>query len=123
MLPMISGMDEETPFQNPRTPWSLPNVSPHPMTKRTSSVELAPASSSLPAATSSPTTTCRRREKIEVVVDVSGATRSYNAEVIGADPLTDVALIKINAPNLTPAVIGDSSRLRVSDIVLAAGAR
>ena len=61
-------------------------------------------------------------KKIEVAVDVNGSTKTYNAEVVGADPLTDVALIKINAPGLKAAVIGDSSHLRVGDIVLAAGA-
>ncbi len=61
-------------------------------------------------------------KKIEVMVDVDGGTKSYTAEVIGADPLTDVALIKIDAPGLKAAVIGDSSQIRVGDVVLAAGA-
>ncbi|WP_395744392.1 Do family serine endopeptidase [Prosthecobacter sp.] len=61
-------------------------------------------------------------KKIEVDVDDNGATKSYKAEVIGTDPLTDVALIKIDATGLKPATLGDSSKLRVGDIVLAAGA-
>lgn len=61
-------------------------------------------------------------KKIEVSVDVDGSKKNYTAEVIGADPLTDVALIKINATGLKPATLGDSSKLRVGDIVLAAGA-
>ena len=61
-------------------------------------------------------------KKIEVAVDVNGSTKNYTAEVIGADPLTDVALIKINAPGLKAATLGDSAQLRVGDIVLAAGA-
>ncbi|HRH95844.1 MAG TPA: trypsin-like peptidase domain-containing protein, partial [Prosthecobacter sp.] len=61
-------------------------------------------------------------KKIEVAVDIDGSTRTYKAEVIGADPLTDVALIKIDATGLKPATLGDSSQLRVGDIVLAAGA-
>ncbi len=61
-------------------------------------------------------------KKIEVDVDTEGSSHTYTAEVIGADPLTDVALIKINATGLKPATIGDSSKLRVGDIVLAAGA-
>jgi len=61
-------------------------------------------------------------KKIEVDVDTDGTTQTYTAEVIGADPLTDVALIKINATGLKTATIGDSSKLRVGDIVLAAGA-
>jgi len=61
-------------------------------------------------------------KKIEVAVDINGSTKNYTATVIGADPLTDVALIKINATGLKPATLGDSSILRVGDIVLAAGA-
>ena len=61
-------------------------------------------------------------KKIDVDVDENGSTRTYRAEVIGTDPLTDVALIKIEATGLKPATLGDSSKLRVGDIVLAAGA-
>jgi serine protease Do len=61
-------------------------------------------------------------KKIEVEVENNGTTKTYQAEVIGTDPLTDVALIKIDATGLKPATLGDSSKLRVGDIVLAAGA-
>ncbi|HRK13442.1 MAG TPA: Do family serine endopeptidase [Prosthecobacter sp.] len=61
-------------------------------------------------------------EEIQVAVEHNGSSKNYNAEVIGADPLTDVALIKIEASGLPTAVIADSDRLRVGDIVLAAGA-
>jgi len=61
-------------------------------------------------------------KKIEVAVDVNGSTKNFTAEVIGADPLTDVALIKIKAPGLKAATLGNSANLRVGDIVLAAGA-
>ena len=62
-------------------------------------------------------------DKLEVAVDASnGSTKTYLAKVIGRDPLTDVALIKIDTTGLSPAVISDSAKLRVGDIVLAAGA-
>lgn len=61
-------------------------------------------------------------KKIEVSVDTNGSTKNYLATVVGTDPLTDVALIKIEATGLKPATIGDSSKLRVGDVVLAAGA-
>ncbi|MFC5454698.1 Do family serine endopeptidase [Prosthecobacter fluviatilis] len=61
-------------------------------------------------------------KKIEVAVDVNGSTKTYRAAIIGTDPLTDVALIKIEATGLKPAILGDSSKLRVGDVVLAAGA-
>ena len=61
-------------------------------------------------------------KKIEVAVVVGDDTKTYTAVVIGADPLTDVALIKIDATGLKPATLTDSSKLRVGDVVLAAGA-
>lgn len=61
-------------------------------------------------------------DKIEAVIEVNGVTRTYLAKVIGTDPLTDVALIKIDATGLPQATLGDSDKLRVGDIVLAAGA-
>lgn len=48
--------------------------------------------------------------------------KEYDAKVIGKDPKTDIALIKINAKNSLPiAVIGDSDKLEVGDWVLAIG--
>lgn len=61
-------------------------------------------------------------DKIEAVVEVNGSTRTYLAKIVGTDPLTDVALIKIDANDLPQATLGDSDKLRVGDIVLAAGA-
>ncbi len=61
-------------------------------------------------------------EKIEAVVETAGGSRTYLAKVIGTDPLSDVALIKIDATGLPQATLGDSDQLKVGDIVLAAGA-
>ncbi len=47
--------------------------------------------------------------------------RELDAEVIGSDPKTDVALIKIDAKNLTPIRMGDSDKIRVGEWVLAVG--
>jgi serine protease Do len=47
--------------------------------------------------------------------------REFKARVIGADPKTDVAVLKIDASNLQTVVIGDSERLQVGDYVLAVG--
>jgi serine protease Do len=60
--------------------------------------------------------------KIEVLVTRDGETKPYEAKVIGTDPPTDVALLKIEATGLPQATIGDSDKLRVGDVVLAAGA-
>lgn len=47
--------------------------------------------------------------------------RTFVGEVIGADPATDVALVKVNGDNLPFAVLGDSEKLKVGQIVLAIG--
>jgi len=57
----------------------------------------------------------------EVVIKLNDK-REFRAKVIGKDDRTDVALIKINADNLPAVRIGDPSRLRVGEWVLAIGA-
>ncbi len=61
---------------------------------------------------------------------VSGATKiivktidgkKYKAKLIGSDPKTDLAVIKIDAKNLKPITITDSSKVEVGDLVLAVG--
>ena len=56
-----------------------------------------------------------------VMVSLQTDRRDYEARVVGADPQTDVALIKIDARGLKPVTIGDSSKLRVGDVTLAIG--
>lgn len=48
--------------------------------------------------------------------------RELPAQVLGIDPLTDVAVLKVEASNLPTAVLGDSSQLQVGQWVLAIGA-
>jgi serine protease Do len=47
--------------------------------------------------------------------------REFKAKVIGTDPKTDVAVIKIEAGNLPAITVGDSSKLHIGDQVLAIG--
>ena len=47
--------------------------------------------------------------------------RTFKAKVIGTDPSTDVALIKIDATDLQPITIGNSDNLKVGEWVLAIG--
>ena len=47
--------------------------------------------------------------------------KKFRATVIGSDPAHDLAVIKIDAPNLTPAVLGDSKNLQVGQKVYAIG--
>ncbi|NLT69961.1 MAG: Do family serine endopeptidase [Verrucomicrobiaceae bacterium] len=57
----------------------------------------------------------------EIKVTLSSNKREYPATLIGADPQTDVALIKIEAKDLPFVTIGDSSTLQVGDVALAVG--
>ena len=47
--------------------------------------------------------------------------RKVSAQVVGLDPLTDLAVIKTAVPNLPPATLGDSRTLKVGDTVVAIG--
>jgi serine protease Do len=50
-----------------------------------------------------------------------GDKREFKAKVIGADPKTDIAVLKVDASNLPTLPLADSSKARVGDIVLAMG--
>jgi Do/DeqQ family serine protease len=50
-----------------------------------------------------------------------GDKREMRAQIVGVDPSTDLALLKINANNLPTMPWGDSSRLKVAEWVLAIG--
>ena len=47
--------------------------------------------------------------------------REFSARIIGTDPTTDLALIKVNASNLPAITIGNSDKLKVGEWVLAVG--
>jgi serine protease DegS len=47
--------------------------------------------------------------------------RTSNAEVVGTDPETDIALLKINLDNLPVITVADSEKLEIGDVVLAIG--
>lgn len=47
--------------------------------------------------------------------------REYDAEVVGTDPLTDLAVIKIEANDLPEAYLGDSDQIKVGQWVMAIG--
>jgi Do/DeqQ family serine protease len=57
-------------------------------------------------------------EKVEVVLNDK---REYSAEVIGRDPNTDLALLKVNAKNLPFIYYGNSDEVKVGEWALAVG--
>ncbi len=47
--------------------------------------------------------------------------REVSAEVVGADPLSDLAVLRSDSADLVPAVLGDAEDLRVGQLVVAIG--
>jgi len=47
--------------------------------------------------------------------------REFKAHVVGRDPKTDIALVKIDADHLPAISLGDSSKVQVGDVVFAIG--
>lgn len=56
--------------------------------------------------------------EIEVILNDNS---TYTATIIGADPSTDIAVLKIEATGLTPIPLGNSDELHVGEWVLAVG--
>ena len=56
----------------------------------------------------------------ELTVDMADGHK-YSAKVVGADPKTDIAVVKIEAAGLPAVTFADSDKLRVGDVVFAVG--
>jgi serine protease Do len=61
------------------------------------------------------------RDAKDVTVKL-GDRREFTAKVLGSDPSTDIAVLRIDAKNLPTVRIGDARQLEVGDPVLAIGA-
>ncbi len=59
-------------------------------------------------------------EEAEYTVIMNDGTK-YEAKVLARDPVTDVAILKIDAHNLPTVELGDSSKLKVGQTVIAIG--
>ncbi|MDD4849782.1 MAG: trypsin-like peptidase domain-containing protein [Gemmiger sp.] len=56
-----------------------------------------------------------------IKVQLEGDETEYQATTVGADTTADIAILKIEATGLTPAVMGDSDTLAVGEAVVAVG--
>jgi Do/DeqQ family serine protease len=56
----------------------------------------------------------------EIKVDITDG-RTLTAKVVGTDPASDLALLKVDANDLHPIAFGDSDAVQVGDVVLAVG--
>ena len=57
----------------------------------------------------------------KITVNLYNDSTAYEAEVIGTDELTDLAVIKINKTGLTPAELGDSDSVQIGEFAMAIG--
>lgn len=57
----------------------------------------------------------------EIRIVLSKDKKEYMAKVIGKDPKSDLAVLKMDAESLPYATLGDSDKLEVGDVVLAIG--
>ncbi|HUE81335.1 MAG TPA: trypsin-like peptidase domain-containing protein, partial [Pyrinomonadaceae bacterium] len=57
---------------------------------------------------------------LEIRVELTD-NRTFTAKLVGSDPQSDLAVLKIDAQNLPVLTLGDSDNVRVGDVVLAVG--
>jgi serine protease Do len=58
-------------------------------------------------------------EKVKVAL--ASGDKEFDAKIIGTDPATDTAVLKVDGKNLPAVTLGDSDKLEVGDMVLAIG--
>jgi serine protease Do len=57
---------------------------------------------------------------VEIKVELTD-NRTFTAKLVGSDPPSDLAVLKVDATNLPTLTLGDSDKVRVGDVVLAIG--
>ena len=57
---------------------------------------------------------------LEIKVELTD-NRTFTAKLVGSDPPSDLAVLKVDATNLPTLTLGDSDKVRVGDVVLAIG--
>ncbi|HEY1718744.1 MAG TPA: Do family serine endopeptidase, partial [Verrucomicrobiae bacterium] len=57
----------------------------------------------------------------DIQVAIADGKKEFTAKIVGTDPPTDVAVLKIDAKDLPAVTLGDSDQLEVGDVLLAIG--
>ncbi|MEZ5404948.1 MAG: DegQ family serine endoprotease [Verrucomicrobiia bacterium] len=57
----------------------------------------------------------------EIQVALPNVKKTVDAKLVGKDPKTDIAVLKVDAPDLVPIHLGNSDKIEVGDVVLAIG--
>ena len=60
-------------------------------------------------------------EKADTIIVKTMDEKEYTAKIVGTDPMTDIAIVKIDARNLPYAKLGNSDELEIGDWVMAIG--
>ena len=60
-------------------------------------------------------------EDASTITVTTADEKEYEAKVVGSDSNTDIAVLKIDAKNLTAATMGNSDQLNVGDMAVAIG--
>ncbi|MBR6033709.1 MAG: trypsin-like peptidase domain-containing protein [Clostridia bacterium] len=71
--------------------------------------------------TSSSSSFYQLSEATKVIVYLYGDDTEYEAEIVGTDSVTDLAVIKIDKTGLTPATLGNSDAVKVGEYTMAVG--
>jgi S1-C subfamily serine protease len=66
-------------------------------------------------------TNCHVVEETDDIEVILADGNSYKAEIVGEDPATDIALLRISGSQLLMAILGDSAKLRVGQMAIAVG--
>ncbi len=56
-----------------------------------------------------------------IKINIYNSDQTYDATIVGTDTYTDLAVLKVDAKDLTPATLGNSDNVKVGEFVMAVG--
>lgn len=115
----ISAQGEINPLADPTILQNTPNVNPQDLRPR--QFESLGSGVIIDAAKGYIVTNAHVISNAKTITVTLNDGRKTAAKLIGADPLSDIAVIQINLPKLTAVPLGNSDNLRVGEFVAAIG--